>query len=127
MARHLLKRVGPNQQGGGEPGVPGSFRDGGMARVGHRRAAHRDGKWGRVNRVNGERVTLDTCTTPITQSGTDDGETGKDGQLQHSDTEPASTEREYNVVDLYTVRGDAETAQPFVHEVRLLGPNREVV
>jgi hypothetical protein len=44
MARHLLKHVGPNQQGGREPGVPGSFRDGGMARVGHKRAARRDRK-----------------------------------------------------------------------------------
>jgi hypothetical protein len=72
-------------------------------------------------------VTLDTCTTPITQLGTDDGETGEDGQLQHLGTEPASTEREYNMVNLYTVGGDAETAQPFVHEVQLLGPNGEVV
>ena len=31
------------------------------------------------------------------------------------------------MVNLYTVGGDAETAQPFVHEVRLLGPNGEVV
>jgi hypothetical protein len=81
MVHHLLKRVGPNQQGGGKPGVPGSFRDGGMARVGHRRAACRDGKWGRVNHVDDEQVTLDTCTMPITQLGTDDGEMGEDGQL----------------------------------------------
>jgi hypothetical protein len=60
--------------------------------VGHRRAARRDGKWGRVNHVDGKRVTLDTCTTPITQLGTDNGETGEDGQLRHSDTKPASTE-----------------------------------
>ena len=63
-----------------------------MARVGHRRAARRDGKWGRVNCIDGRWVTLDTCIMPITQLGMDDREIGEDGQLRHSDTEPASTE-----------------------------------
>jgi hypothetical protein len=81
MACYLHKRVGPNQQGNGKPDVPGSFRDRGVARVGCRRAAHRAGKWGRVNYVDGGWVTLDTCTMLITQLGMDDRRTGKDGQL----------------------------------------------
>ena len=96
--------------------------------MGNRRAGIRRGKSGRVVRVKGERTTLEGETEPVQTVHVRSEEPSVDEQPR-----PPSTEDKYQVCDLYAVGGaraadeTEEEAKPFVHEVRLLGPNGEKV
>jgi hypothetical protein len=73
-------------------------------------------------------MTLEGETEPIQTVCTWSEEPSVDEQPK-----PPSTENKYQVCDLYVVREASaaeeaeEQVKPFVHEVHLLGPSREVV
>jgi hypothetical protein len=96
--------------------------------VGSRGGRPGGGKSGRVVHVRGKRTTLEGETEPVQTVHAWSEEPSVDEQPK-----PPSTKNKYQVCDLYAVRGASaaeeaeEQAKPFVHEVRLLGPSREVV
>jgi hypothetical protein len=64
---------------------------------------------------------------PTQQKRTGEGESGKEAQLGHSETQAECTREQCDMIDLYAIGGTSETARPFVHEVRLQGPRGEIV
>jgi transposase InsO family protein len=95
--------------------------------MGRRRTARRPGKWRRVGCVEGEQTTPDVTEAPTTQAEIQEEGREERGQEPEADAEPARSERECDLIDLYAVASDQEAARPFVHEVKLMGPKGEVV
>jgi hypothetical protein len=101
--------------------------------MGSRGAGQGPEKRGRVAHVEGERATHEKSLMPDSQVPTRSEELSGDHLPSTPPDRKPCTENEYEICDLYAVRGSGATSEegmmerPFVHEVQLLGPKGEIV
>jgi hypothetical protein len=91
------------------------------------------GKRGRVAHIEGEQATHKDSIMPNVQVPTWSEEPSGDRHPEPPSNSKSCTEIEYNMCDLYAVRGSGAVSEnepaerPFMHEVQLLGPKGEIV